>query len=202
MIFGVMRTPCSSQLLAVVATGIVVAGCGSGGSGAGATAQRHSATASGGAPGAAAPGPGPQTIPTPAPTGQPADPAAVRVIRAWSSTLRRGDVRGSARYFALPSEFVNGPNGDVPVLTIHTRAEAAAVNSTLPCGAVFLSADQRGRYVNALFRLTDRPGPGGGCGSGTGQLARTNFLIRRGLIVEWIRAPADPGDNQGPGSSV
>jgi hypothetical protein len=122
------------------------------------------------------------------------------VIQAWSSALRRGDVRGAARYFALPSEFSNGAdaNGDVPVLTIRTRAEAAAVNATLPCGAVFISADQRGRYVNALFRLTDRPGPGGGCGSGTGQVARTNFVITDGRIAEWIRAPNEPGDNQGP----
>jgi hypothetical protein len=107
-------------------------------------------------------------------------------------------VRGAARFFALPSEFVNGAdsNGDVPVITIHTRPEAAALNASLPCGAVFISADQRGRYVNALFRLTDRPGPGGGCGSGVGQVARTNFVIAKGRIVEWIRAPADPGDNR------
>ena len=63
-------------------------------------------------------------------------------------------------------------------------------------GARFISADQRGAYVNALFRLTERPGPGGGCGSGTGQTARTNLVIRGGRIVEWIRAPDDPGDNQ------
>jgi hypothetical protein len=121
------------------------------------------------------------------------------VIRAWSSALRRGDVRGAARYFARPSEFINGSgaNGETPVITIHTRAEAVAVNATLPCGAVFISADQRGRYVNALFRLTDRPGPGGGCSSGAGQVARTNFVITRGRIVEWIRAPDDPGDNNG-----
>jgi hypothetical protein len=111
-------------------------------------------------------------------------------------------VRGAAGYFALPSEFINGPeaNGHVPVITIRTRVEAAAINSTLPCGAVFISADQRGRYVNALFRLTDRPGPGGGCGSGTGQVARTNFVIAGGRIVQWIRAPEDPGDNQGRNS--
>jgi hypothetical protein len=123
----------------------------------------------------------------------------VSVIRAWSTALRRGDVRGAARYFALPSQFINGSsaNGEVPVITIHTRADAAAINATLPCGAVFISADQRGRYVNALFRLTDRPGPGGGCGSGTGQVARTNFVITGGRIVEWIRAPQDPGDNRG-----
>jgi hypothetical protein len=120
------------------------------------------------------------------------------VIRAWSSALRRGDVGSAARYFALPSEFIIGPdaNGNVPVVTIQTRAEAVAANAALPCGAVFVSADQRGPYVNALFRLTNRPGLGGGCGSGTGQLARTNFIISADRIVRWIRAPDDPGDNR------
>ena len=63
---------------------------------------------------------------------------------------------------------------------------------------MFLSADQRGRFVNVLFRLTNRPGPGGGCGSGVGQKARTNFVIAHGQIVEWIRAPDEPGDNPPP----
>lgn len=197
----VMRAACSGRFPAVVAVVIVAAGCAAGGGLAGGTSHRRPANASGaGGSGGPAPGPGtPQAIPAPAPTGRPADPAAVRVVRAWSSALRRGDVRGAARYFALPSEFVNGSaaNGEVPVITIHTRAEAAAINASLPCGAVFISADQRGRYVNALFRLTDRPGPGGGCGSGAGQVARTNFVIAQGRIVDWIRAPADPGDNGG-----
>lgn len=197
-----MRATCLGQLLAVVAVGIVAAGCGSG------SATSHSQPANTPSAGGSGPAPraGPRALPAPGPTGRPADPAAVSVVRAWSSALRRGDVRGAAGYFALPSEFVNGvdANGDVPVITIHTRREAAALNASLPCGALFLSADQRGRYVNALFRLTDRPGPGGGCGSGTGQVARTNFVIAKGRIVEWIRAPADPGDNRGgntpPGS--
>jgi hypothetical protein len=119
------------------------------------------------------------------------------VIRAWSNALRRGDVRGAAHYFALPSQFVNGPDasGRVPVIAIRTEGEAEAINATLPCGARFVSADRRGRYVNVLFRLTDRPGLGGGCGAGTGELARTNFVIAGGRIVQWIRAPNDPGDN-------
>ena len=137
-------------------------------------------------------------IPAPRPTGRPVDPAVVGVIRAWSTALRSGNVRAAARYFALPSEFVNGQDasGNTPVITIRNRAEAALINASLPCGAVFISADQRGRYVNALFRLTNRPGPGGGCGAGAGQVARTNFVIRAGRIVEWIRAPQDPGDSK------
>jgi hypothetical protein len=124
----------------------------------------------------------------------------VSVIRAWSSALRRGDVRTAARYFALPSLFSNGTdaNGELPVIVINTEREAKAINAGLPCGAVLISADERGRYVRALFRLTDRPGPGGGCDSGVGQMARTNFVVVNGRIVEWIRAPIDPGDPGAP----
>jgi hypothetical protein len=127
----------------------------------------------------------------------------VSVIRAWSNALRRGDVNGAARYFGLPSVFINGPDasGGVSLIVIHSLQEAETINATLPCGAELLSTDQRGQYVNALFRLTNRPGLGGGCGSGAGALARTNFVVTGGRIVRWIRAPNDPGDNQGPGSA-
>jgi hypothetical protein len=209
--------------LAVIAIA-VLAGCGSSGTGllatthrsAGATASRGSATGAPPAHAHTAPAPptsGPETetaptpvppvnpndVPSPGPTGIPANPAAVRVIKAWSDALRRGDVNGAAQYFALPSVMINGvgAGGLALVTTIDTRAEAEAANVSLPCGARFISADQRGRYVNALFRLTNRPGPGGGCGSGVGQTARTNFVIAGGLIREWIRAPDEPGDNRG-----
>ena len=135
------------------------------------------------------------------PTGIAPHPAAVAVIRAWSDALRRGDVRGAARYFALPSVMINGTDatGGAVVITIGTLAEAEEANASLPCGAMLLSADQRGRYVNALFRLTGRAGPGGStCGTGAGQTARTNFVITGGRILEWIRAPDDPGDNGTP----
>lgn len=141
-----------------------------------------------------------EPIPTPGPTGIRAPAADVAVIRAWADALRRGDVDAAARYFALPSVMVNGTDasGAALVIAIQTRAQADAANASLPCGARFISADLRGRYVNALFRLTGRPGPGGGnCGTGAGQTARTNFVIAHGLIVEWLRAPDDPGDNGG-----
>lgn len=151
-------------------------------------------------PNTRAPG-GTITIPAPGPTGIHANPSAVRVIRAWSDALRHGNVQGAAQFFALPSEMINGvaANGSVSVIKIHTVAQAETANSTLPCGARFLSADMRGRYVNALFELTGRPGPGGSdCGTGAGETARTNFVIAGGRIVRWIRAPDDPGDNSGP----
>jgi hypothetical protein len=140
------------------------------------------------------------TIPAPPPTGVAPDPASVTVIRAWADALRRGDVKGAARYFALPSVMINsaGSNGNVSVIHIFTAAEAAQANASLPCGARFISADVRGRYVNALFRLTGRPGLGGSNCGGGGATARTNFIIAGGRIVEWIRAPDDPGDNSGP----
>ncbi len=124
-----------------------------------------------------------------------ADPAAVRVIRSWAGALRRGDVRGAARYFALPSKFANGADsgGAIPILTIHTLAEAEAINATLPCGAVLISAQQHQGYVAALFRLTNRVGVGAGCGRGVGQLALTYFAIAHGHIVQWLRAPMNGG---------
>lgn len=144
---------------------------------------------------------GQPVVPTPGPTGIAPRPAAVAVIRDWSDALRRGDVRGAARFFALPSVMINGTDaaGDAVLMPIGTRAEAEVANESLPCGALLLSTDQRGRYINALFRLTGRPGPGGStCGTGVGQTARTNFVIMNGRILEWIRAPDDPGDNGTP----
>jgi hypothetical protein len=125
----------------------------------------------------------------------PAD--AVRVIRGWSQALRSGHVTAAAAYFRIPSVFFQG--GGAPV-QIRSRIAAQIVNAALPCGALLISTHREGRFVNALFRLTNRSGRGGagGCGSGTGQTARTNFLIENGLIVEWLRAPDEPGDNGSP----
>jgi len=124
-------------------------------------------------------------------------PDVVRVIAGWSDALRLGHVAAAARYFRVPSIFFDGSG---PPIEMRSFAQVEAVNAALPCGAKFLSAKAVGGYVNALFRLTNRPGPGGngGCGSGVGQTARTNFLIRDGRIVQWLRAPDEPGDNGSP----
>lgn len=172
----------------MMATGLA-AGCGSS-----SRLLIHSSRRSSAGPGLLVPG----VVPAPGPTGIRASAADVGVIRAWSDALRRGDVRAAAGYFSLPSLMINGSGtaGAALLITIQTTRQAEAANESLPCGAVFISADRRGRYVNALFRLTGRPGPGGSdCGGGAGQTARTNFLIGHGHIVEWIRAPDDPGDN-------
>ena len=118
------------------------------------------------------------------------------VIKHWAIALRRGDVRAAAGYFEIPSVFADGPG---PALTIHSLAEATAANQALPCGATFISAAKHGPFVNVLFRLTARPGPGGSnCASGVGQTARTNFVIVAGRITVWLRAPDQPGDNGSP----
>jgi hypothetical protein len=126
---------------------------------------------------------------------------SIAVIKGWSAALRRGDVAGAARYFALPSTFINGNGpGGLDAFKIRTRREAIAVNESLPCGATFISVERHGRYLDALFRLGSRPGPGGSsCASGAQAIARTNFLIAKGKIVQWLRAPSQPGDNAGPG---
>jgi hypothetical protein len=179
------------RLALVTAVTLALAGCG----GSGPSSAPTSSTAARALPRV------PGAIPTPDPTHRPASRQAVAVIRGWSQALRAGHVDAAARYFQLPSELINGgaPGGTLALIRIHTLLQAEAANETLPCGAEFISADQRGQYVNALFKLTGRPGPGGGsCAGGSGQTARTNFVISSGHIVEWIRAPDDPGDNPTP----
>jgi hypothetical protein len=132
------------------------------------------------------------------PSGSPGVPVAVvSVIRGWSDALRAGHVAVAARYFRVPSVFFAG---DSAPIVLRSAAQVETANAALPCGATYLSAHRQGRYVNALFRLTNRAGPGGeqGCGSGTGQTARVNFVIRDGRIVEWLRASDEPGDNGSP----
>jgi hypothetical protein len=115
------------------------------------------------------------------------------VIGAWANALRRGDVSAAARYFAVPSVFADGPGPyGAPAVTIHDARDALQVNASLPCGAKLISAKPSGRYVDGLFVLTGRPGPGGStCGSGAGQAASVDFQISMGKIVAWIRLPAE-----------
>ena len=109
------------------------------------------------------------------------------VIRAWADSLRRGDVAGAAAYFALPAIVQNG----TPPLRLETRAQARAFNASLPCGARLIRTTSAGRFTTAVFRLTERPGRGH-CGSGTGQTARTTFVISGGRIREWRRVTNEP----------
>ena len=83
---------------------------------------------------------------------------------------------------------------------MHNLAEAEAANADAAVwGAAHLGRRVGGQLVQALFRLTGRPGPGGStCNPGAGETARTNFVIRSGHIRVWLRAPDEPGDNQPP----
>ena len=126
-----------------------------------------------------------------------ADPGDVRVIDAWVTALRRGDVDAAARYFAIPSVAENGS------LLIHIRNldDARRFNESLPCGARLVRAETQGQFTTATFRLTERPGPGI-CGPGTGGAAKTSFVIRHGRIVEWRRVGAGGGGQRAPSQSA
>ena len=116
-----------------------------------------------------------------------ADRSPAGVIRAWADTLRHGEVAGAASYFALPAIVQNG----TPPLELTSRAQVRDFNAALPCGARLLRTYASGRYTTAVFRLTERPGAGR-CGLGTGQTARTRFLVRDGKIREWRRVADEP----------
>jgi hypothetical protein len=136
------------------------------------------------------------------------DREQVGVIRSWARALRKGEIDTAANLFALPSLFANGPGGPGPYggEVIRSHREAVLANESLTCGAELVSAIRHGRYVIATFRLTNRVGPGAGCGSGVGQEAATAFLIRDGHIVNWIRAPllsaAPPGRSTPPATTT
>jgi hypothetical protein len=162
----------STAWLAGAAAALAIGGCGGGDDGNKLTGTRAA-----------------EQRPAPAPGEEPAeplpkvDPADVRIVRAWADTLRRGDVRGAARYFALPSVV---SNGTAPI-RLTTLAEVRFFNRTLPCGAKVIGIEPapHGFFI-ATFRLTERPGAGE-CGSGTGETARTAFRVRNDRITEWLR---------------
>src|SRR5918999_2336295 len=106
----------------------------------------------------------------------PSDPTRdeVAVIRGWADALRAGHVAEASDFFAVPAVVAN-PS---PFLSLQTRAAVEAFNRALPCGARLLATERGQRsLVIATFRLTERPGRGR-CDTGTGDLARTAFLIR------------------------
>ena len=132
------------------------------------------------------------------PTTSSSHSAQVAVVRAWAAALLGGHIDAAARLFAVPSVF---EDGGTPV-EIRSVADARTVNRSLPCGARYVSAVWTGKYVNVLFRLTGRPGPGGtSCQGGAGLTARTAFVIQHGKIVAWIRAPdLPPAPGSGSGA--
>jgi limonene-1,2-epoxide hydrolase len=124
-----------------------------------------------------------------------ADPGDVRVIDAWVTALRRGNVDAAARYFAIPSVAENGV-----LVRIRSLDDARRFNESLPCGARLIRAETAGDFTTATFRLTERPGPGV-CGNGAGQTAKTSFVIRNGKIAQWRRV-GQPGAQGAPSQSA
>ncbi|HEX3690136.1 MAG TPA: hypothetical protein VHV28_10565 [Solirubrobacteraceae bacterium] len=186
------RAPLSAPLV-LVAAALIAVGCGSTSrSGASHTSSPRSRTTARRQPAPASPA---NPLPSRAPRA--ADARTTAVIRHWADALRRGDVRGAASLFQIPSVFAPGPDQEV---TIHSLTQAEAANRALPCGAKLISVTKLGGpLVQGLFRLTRRPGPGGSaCNPGAGETARTNFVIHSGHIRVWLRAPDQPGDNQPP----
>jgi len=120
---------------------------------------------------------------------------SVEVIEGWTEALSEGDVAAASEFFAVPSV---AQNGTTP-LTLRTRDDITAFNRSLPCGAELVRARPAGRVIAATFRLTERPG--GSCGPGSGELARTAFVIEDGKIVQWRRL-SDPRGNSSPGPIV
>ncbi|HEY1538515.1 MAG TPA: hypothetical protein VGF63_03880 [Solirubrobacteraceae bacterium] len=117
----------------------------------------------------------------------PADPARVKVIRAWSAALRDGDVAGASAQWGVPARVQNGS----PVLRLSSAAEVRIFNGALTCGSIVTSTGgASGGFTIVRVRLTQRRGAD--CGSGTGHSARTAILVRGGRIVAWYRLPDAP----------
>ena len=123
---------------ALIAVGLVTAGCG------------------GSDPSAAKPK---------APAGAPVTDAEERVIRGWSDEMRHGRVRAAAKYFSVPSRSVGVPQGGADLASAR---EVEEFNDAFPCGAKLLRVARTAHdLVIADFELTDRPGGDCGASAGT-----------------------------------
>jgi hypothetical protein len=171
---------------------LMVGACGGGGGG----QQPPAATRTAAEPRPQAPPSDPLALPAGVPSSAtgPADAGAARTIRRWARALRGGDVARAVSYWTLPAKIQNG----TPVLTLRSREDLRLFNGSLACGAVLTGAGAGRGYTIATFRLTERPG--GACGGGTGQSARTAVLVRGGRIAGWYRLP-DPGTSPGGGDA-
>lgn len=133
------------------------------------------------------------TAATPTPTASPTDP--VGVVRAWSEAVRRNDIAGATRLFALP---VVVANGTAPY-QLDSHAEVDAFNRSLPCGARLIRTRKvRGNRLLGTFALTERPGAPAQCGAGPDARAGVVFTVRGGQIVKWLRAEPDAGPARTP----
>jgi hypothetical protein len=128
----------------------------------------------------------------------------VAVVKGWADALRTGQAQRAAAYWAHPSVMVNGPDagGNLTLVRIRSERDALSADQTLPCGATLRGATRNGRYVQADFTLGSRTGAGASS-SGCSGPASVDFLIRRGHIARWLRAPTGSTPPQGgrPGNT-
>jgi len=174
---------------------LLLAGCGGGGDGDGRpAAQASAAPTAGQSRPEAEPGAG-DDAKAPARRKGPVTAAEKAVIRGWADALREGDVERAIGYWRTPAIAANGSQP----FKLLTRRAVRQFNDGLTCGARLESVERDRAYVLATFRLTERKGGPGRCGSGVGHRARTLFLLRGGKIVQWIRAtdPQDAADTPG-----
>jgi hypothetical protein len=129
--------------------------------------------------------PTPKAKPKPKPKPAPITREERRVITGWSDALRHGHVAAAARYFSVPSVVENGIQA-----FLTSRAAVRHFNAALGCGAKLLGVRRgKGHAALATIRWTRRPGAK--CGIGVGDLAAVAFLVRRHLIIEWVRDDAE-----------
>lgn len=116
-------------------------------------------------------------------------PSAESVVRAWSAALNQDDNNTAGSLFAKNAEVVQGGH----VLTLHSRHDAVAWNSALPCSGRIVAIHSRSETATATFVLGDRRHSR--CDA-PGQQATAIFRVVRGKIVLWhqtsTRGPTGP----------
>jgi hypothetical protein len=123
------------------------------------------------------------------------------VIAGWANALRAGEPKRAAAYWAHPSVMVNGPdaNGQITLIHISNSRQAQLADETLSCGAKLRHTRRSGSYVEGEFTLSLRRGTGASTSECSGP-ASVDFLIQKGHIVRWLRAPV--GASTAPGGGA
>jgi hypothetical protein len=165
---------------ALVALGIVIAGCG------GSQPDRFSLTT-------------PKPPAGTAPRWAAVTDAEKRVIRGWSEEIRHGRVKAAARYFSVPSQSVGMPPGGADLASAR---EVEEFNDAFPCGAKLLRVARTAHsLVIADFELTSRPGAD--CGASTGTRATFAFRIDADdHIAQFILVGGPGGSTPGPDTTL
>jgi hypothetical protein len=127
---------------------------------------------------------------TPEAKAKPVTSTEKRVIKGWSDSLRRGQVKAAAKYFNVPSVVSNNTPAPIQLTSV---ADVREFNRTLPCGAKLLRTRRSAQagFVVGVFRLTERKNAPAPCGQGVGAEASVAFEITDAHIKTWIRV-ADP----------